>query len=122
AAPAPAAKPAAAAAAADGFYTVKQGDTLYSIALDNGADYREVAQWNGLDDPTKLRIGQVLRVKPAEAVPGARPGVVVSAARGSGRVESRPVDAAPAAGAVAAARIEPTPRAAPAAEGEGVDF
>ena len=126
AAPAQAAKPAAAAAAAaDGFYTVKQGDTLYSIALDNGADYREVAQWNGLDDPTKLRIGQVLRVKPAESVSGARPGVVVSAARGSGRVESRPVDAAPAAAAAAASKIEPTAeraREAPAAEGEGVDF
>ena len=55
------------AAAADGYYTVKQGDTLYSIALDHGADYREVAQWNALDDPTKLRIGQVLRVKAPEA-------------------------------------------------------
>jgi len=58
AAAAQAAKPAA-ASATDGFYTVKQGDTLYSIALDHGADYREVAQWNALDDPTKLRIGQV---------------------------------------------------------------
>ncbi|HEX5091875.1 MAG TPA: LysM peptidoglycan-binding domain-containing protein, partial [Burkholderiales bacterium] len=54
---APAAPPAAAAAApapsvGPGQYVVKRGDTLYSIALENGADYRDVARWNGLDDPT----------------------------------------------------------------------
>ena len=127
---APAARPAA--PAADGYYAVKQGDTLYSIALDNGADYREVAQWNGLDDPTKLRIGQVLRVKPPTAAADARPGVVVSAARGAGRVESRPVDSA-AAAPDAATKTEPkavrmpyskenAAIAAPAAEAEAIDF
>jgi len=124
------AKPAA-TAAADGFYTVKQGDTLYSIALDHGADYREVAQWNTLDDPTKIRAGQVLRVKPPEG----RPGVVVSAARGAGRVESRSIDSAPAP-ADAGTKTEPkavrlpyskenAAIAAPgeaAAAGEAVDF
>jgi lipoprotein NlpD len=97
-------------AAADGYYTVKQGDTLYSIALDNGADYRDVAQWNALDDPTKLRIGQVLRVKP----PAERQGVVVSPAKGAGKVESRTIDSASAP-----AREKPL---AAAAEGEAVDF
>jgi lipoprotein NlpD len=117
-------------AAADGFYAVKQGDTLYSIALDNGADYRDVAQWNALDDPTKLRIGQVLRVKPPES----RAGVVVGTARGAGRVESHSIDTAPAQAdgtktepkalrlpyskenAAIAAREESK------ADGEGVDF
>jgi lipoprotein NlpD len=47
----------------DGTYTVKKGDTLYSIALEHGADYREVAQWNGLTDPTKIDVGQRLRVR-----------------------------------------------------------
>jgi lipoprotein NlpD len=135
AAAAQAAKPAA-APATDGFYTVKQGDTLYSIALDNGADYREVAQWNALDDPTKLRIGQVLRVKPESRPPDARPGVVVGAARGAGRVESRSIDSAPPASAEGAAKTEPkalrlpyskenaamAAREEPKAEGEGVDF
>ena len=142
---APASKPAVAAAqgakpaaapATDGFYTVKQGDTLYSIALDNGADYREVAQWNALDDPTKLRIGQVLRVKPESRAPDARPGVVVGTARGAGRVESRSIDSAPPASAEGAAKTEPkalrlpyskenaamAAREEPKAEGEGVDF
>jgi len=104
-------KPAAAVASADGYYSVKQGDTLYSIALEHGADYREVAQWNALEDPTRIRIGQVLRVKP----PDARPGVVVSAARGSGRVESRAIESpAPAAQKPVAA--------APAAAEDAVDF
>jgi lipoprotein NlpD len=51
----------------DGYYEVKRGDTLYSIALENGADYRDVAQWNSLDDPTRIRVGQLLRVKAAES-------------------------------------------------------
>src|SRR5438046_6849145 len=77
-----------------GSYMVKRGDTLYSIALDNGADYREVAQWNGLDDPTQSSIGQVLRVRPPED----RSAVQVAPARGAGRVEARPLDSAPQQG------------------------
>jgi lipoprotein NlpD len=100
--PAPAPKPAAVQAvpatqpAAKGFYTVKRGDTLYSIALEHGVDYRELAQWNRLDDPGKIRAGQSLRV----ASPDEKPAVRVGAARGAGAVESRPLsDAAPAAAA-----------------------
>ncbi len=43
-------------------YTVKKGDTLYSIALDHGLDYRELAQWNGVTDPGVIGIGQQLRL------------------------------------------------------------
>jgi lipoprotein NlpD len=130
AAAAPSARPAA-AAATDGFYTVKQGDTLYSIALDHGADYRDVAQWNGLDDPTKIRVGQVLRVKPTEA----RPGVVVGTAKGSGKLESHSLDSAPPAPSAAGTKTEPQAVRMPyskenaalaqepaKAEAEGVDF
>jgi len=81
-APAPAAAPAG-----DGYYTVKKGDTLYSIALEHGGDYRELAQWNELDDPSKIRVGQVLRVKPPEPPPG----VTVTPARVPGRSEGRPI-------------------------------
>jgi len=100
------APPAAAAAqpVPPGSYMVRRGDTLYSIALDNGADYREVAQWNGLDDPTKISIGQVLRVRPAED----RSAVQVAPARGAGRVEARPLDSAPQQGrGDGAAKTEP---------------
>jgi lipoprotein NlpD len=78
----------------EGTYVVKRGDTLYSIALDHGHDYREIAQWNSLDDPTKLTVGQVLRLGPPSA-PSAEPAVVVGAAVSSNRIEARPLDPAP---------------------------
>ena len=45
-------------------YTVKRGDTLYSIALDNGLDYRELAAWNNITDPAAIKAGVVLRMRP----------------------------------------------------------
>jgi len=75
---------------APGTYVVKKGDTLYSIALENGADYREVAAWNGLSDPTKINVGQVLRVTPPEE---AR--VQVGKAKLPERGEARPLDLPP---------------------------
>ena len=104
----PAAAPAAQPAVGDGYYQVKRGDTLYSIALEHGADYRDVAQWNGIDDPSRLRVGQVLRVKPPEEKLAA--GVQVAPARGAGRIESRPLDGGGTAAAPAApagAKTEP---------------
>src|SRR6059058_4608585 len=32
------------------FHIVRKGDTLYSIALDYGEDYRDLAAWNNLED------------------------------------------------------------------------
>lgn len=43
-------------------YVVKRGDTLYSIALDHGLSYREVAEWNGITNPSYIQIDQVLRL------------------------------------------------------------
>ena len=99
------AAPVPAPAVPEGHYLVKKGDTLYSIALENGADYREVAQWNNLDDPTKIRVGQVLRVKAPEPPPGA-PVVGKIASRG---VESRPLDTPAPVGRP----LPPVPAAAP---------
>ncbi len=62
----PAAAPAAGAQSAD-FYTVKRGETLYGIALDNGQDYRDIAAWNNLANPNVIQAGQVLRVRPPGA-------------------------------------------------------
>ncbi|MGA8048616.1 MAG: peptidoglycan DD-metalloendopeptidase family protein [Burkholderiales bacterium] len=76
-------------------YVVKPGDTLYSIALENGVDYRDLTRWNKLDDPTKISVGQTLRLtSPDQAVAGSADGVEVGAAKGSGPVESHPLDAA----------------------------
>jgi len=48
------------------YHTVKKGDTLYSIALDNGQDYKDLAAWNNLDDPNRIKVGQQLRVTPPD--------------------------------------------------------
>jgi lipoprotein NlpD len=83
---------------ADDQYEVKRGDTLYSIALEHGVDYRELAQWNSLDDPTRIRVGQVLRVKPAESQAGK---ALV------GRIESRAIESRPLEAPAAAAKAPP---------------
>ncbi len=49
---------------ARGFYTVRRGDTLLRIALDNGQSYRDLVAWNNLADPDDIKVGQVLRVNP----------------------------------------------------------
>ena len=54
-------------------YTVKRGDTLAQIALDNGLDYRELAAWNNIENPNVIRVGQVLVL----AAPGNRRAPVV---------------------------------------------
>ena len=47
-----------------GVYTVKKGDTLYSIAWDHGHDYRTVARWNGIRSPYTIYPGQEIRMYP----------------------------------------------------------
>jgi lipoprotein NlpD len=67
-------------------YTVKRGDTLAQIALDNGLDYRELASWNGIDNPNVIRVGQVL----ALAAPGQ-----TTAAPSVGTATTTPLASAP---------------------------
>jgi lipoprotein NlpD len=69
------------------FHTVKRGETLYSIALEHGQSYRDVAAWNNIDNPNVIRIGQQLRVAPPEGVAVAKPVV------GPAAVETRPLAA-----------------------------
>lgn len=81
------------------FYTVRAGDTLYSIALEFGLDYRELAAWNSIE-PARIRVGQQLRLSPPK-------GVVASPLRAPpGGVEAQPLGSE--RGAVAGgARTEP---------------
>ncbi len=44
-------------------YTVKKGDTLYSIGLEFGYDYKEIAQNNNINTPYSIRVGQQLKIK-----------------------------------------------------------
>lgn len=102
--PPPAAKPAAPAVPATPpaqagaqTYTVKRGDTLYSIALDHGADWREIAALNGITDPTRLQVGQELVIRPVPPPAVAAAPVVVSPVVPSAPVTARPLggDATP---------------------------
>ena len=96
----PAPTPPPATARAD-VYTVRRGDTMFSIALDHGLDYKELAAWNKVDDPGRIRPGQQLRIKPppdaGEAPVTVRPVIT------SGRVETRPLGTRPAPGGESAA-------------------
>ncbi len=47
-----------------GYYTVKPGDTLIRIGLDNGQNWKDIARWNNLENPNLVEVGQVLRVAP----------------------------------------------------------
>lgn len=42
-------------------YIVKKGDTLFSIGLEHGYDYKDVAQANNIEAPYMIKIGQVLK-------------------------------------------------------------
>lgn len=44
-------------------YTVRKGDTLYSISWRYGMDYKEVARINGIRSPYTIYVGQKLRFK-----------------------------------------------------------
>jgi LysM repeat protein len=43
-------------------YTVQSGDTLSGIAADHGTTWQAIAKLNKLEDPRKLRVGQVLEI------------------------------------------------------------
>lgn len=55
------------------FHVVRKGDTLYSLALDYGEDYRDLAAWNRLEDPAKIRIDQKIRLFPPESTQTSAP-------------------------------------------------
>ncbi|MBB2485576.1 peptidoglycan DD-metalloendopeptidase family protein [Mitsuaria sp. WAJ17] len=89
--------PGAENAGKPGYYTVKQGDTLIRIALDNGQNWRDLVKWNNLPNANLIEVGQVLRVM----APGANP-VVSTKPVNTAKVETRPLDGKPPAVATAA--------------------
>lgn len=82
-----------------GYYTVKRGDTLYRIALDQGQAYMDIVAWNNIANPSAIREGQVLRIAP----PGAE--------ENGGSVVARPIDS----GTAIESRSLDQPSAAPSA-------
>lgn len=65
------------------YHEVQTGETLFSIAFQHGIDYRDLAQWNSLNDPNVVQVGQRLRLTAGEGgarttLLGAGSGVVVT--------------------------------------------
>jgi lipoprotein NlpD len=52
-------------------YIVQKGDTLFSIAFNYGFDYHDLAQMNGIKDPSLISIGQRIVLFPNRAGPAA---------------------------------------------------
>ena len=83
-------------------HVVRKGDTLASISLEYGLDYREVAAWNRLENINLIRIGQTLRLR--------APGDAATSVPSTGAVV-RPAEVRPQGGLA---------RAVPLAEPAGV--
>ncbi|BAO81261.1 membrane protein related to metalloendopeptidase [Serpentinimonas raichei] len=122
--------PGAENAGQPGFYTVRPGDTLIRIGLETGQSWRDIAAWNGITNPDRIEVGQVLRVVPPETALAARPVVAAPAPSAAGTtaapvatpsVQGRALtDPAPPAAAPEPARAAPgvaaaAPAPAPAA-------
>jgi lipoprotein NlpD len=104
--------PGAENAGKPGYYTVKGGDTLIRIGLENGQNWKDLLKWNNLENPNIIEVGQVLRVLP----PGVDPNAASSKPVANAKVDTRPLDpkaAAPAASAASAVAPSAT-AAAPA--------
>jgi len=106
-------KPGAENAGKPGYYTVKPGDALIRIALDTGQNWRDLARWNGLDNPNRIEVGQVLRVAPPGADP-APAGTATTRPITTARVESRSLDSKPLPAGSAPQSAEPAASAASA--------
>jgi lipoprotein NlpD len=59
---APVSKPSPRSQARRDVYTVRRGDTLYSIAWHYGFDFRQLAAWNAIREPYTIYPGQQLRL------------------------------------------------------------
>ena len=108
--------PGAENAGKPGYYTVRPGDTLTRIGLDNGQAWRDLAKWNNLDNPNLIESGQVIRVVPPNAAVES-PGVVVRPV-GNAAAATKPVAADPNnKNAAPAAPVVPATLAVAADEG-----
>jgi len=97
-------------------YVVKKGDTLVSIALANGLDYRDLAAWNNVANVNRIEIGQVLvlappngAAPPASTLPPAAPVTTPLAQAGP------PIEALPLSN-TATAKVEPRATKVPFSE------
>ena len=101
--------PGAENAGKPGYYTVKPGDTLIRIGLDNGQNWKDLVRWNSLDNPNVIEVGQVLRV----VAPGTDPNAASTRGVGTAKVDSRPLEAKASAPAASGTSVLPPPQVMP---------
>ena len=94
AAEAPKTPPGSENAGKPGYYTIKPGDTMIRIGLETGQNWKDLVKWNNLDNPNVIEVGQVLRVLP----PGTDSAVVTRPVAAP-KIETKPLDGKPVAGA-----------------------
>jgi murein DD-endopeptidase MepM/ murein hydrolase activator NlpD len=119
--------PAPAAVERPEYYVVKRGDSLSAIARRYGLEYRELARWNGISDPSRIEVGQRLRLTPANgsasatataAGPGTTAGAPSATAAPAGIAPSSPSPRAAVATAQTNRTLPPGAAAQPIAPGE----
>ena len=91
-----------------GFYTVKAGDTLIRIGLDNGQNWKDLVRWNNLGNPNLIEVGQVIRIVP----PGTDPAAAMARPVTTAKVETRPLEARPGSAIAASAASASAPAGA----------
>lgn len=80
--------PGAENAGKPGYYSVKPGDTLIRVGLENGQNWKDLVKWNNLENPNILEVGQVLRV----VAPGTDPAQASPRGATMVRMDPRPLD------------------------------
>jgi len=98
--PTPADTPTPAARTTGNYYSVRRGDTLYSIAWQHGLNVDQLAGMNAIRKPYTIYTGQRLRVRPGGTPPRPKP-----AAQKSARSAPQPVASAPPATAKPAPKL-----------------
>ena len=99
-----------------GYHRVRRGDTLYSIAWQNGLNFHQLAEMNAIRSPYTIYVGQSLRLVPPAPSPMTGP---VSTPKPAPRAIASPVpitrhDPVPAAAPVPAQAPEPEVTSEPA--------
>ena len=109
-----------------GFYSVRPGDTLTKIALDHGQAWRDIAKWNGLDNPNMIEVDQVLRVAPpvmeVAAKRQAKPVMVQNPTPANTSTSNTPAPTASSAPASSASNAAPSASAPVNVSDDGMTF
>lgn len=73
------------------YHTVKQGETLYRIALESGHSHHDIVAWNNLSNPNDIKVGQLLRVSPLGVAPAPGTAQVGTVTAGTSGLEIKPL-------------------------------